>query len=435
MIRYRSLGAAGVMGASAHLVSIGDAAVVLDAGRDPRGGGAPEVGPAQRAGARAVVLSHAHLDHSGGLPILLRGLPGVRVTATPATRALVDLALADHLRRCRSQAGASGLPFSDAERRAIPWAERAFGRAAPLWPGGPDCTLLPAGHLTGAAGVLIEMAGRRVFYSGDVHLASRAWQAGARWPAGPVDVLVVESTQGGNAALDGLEQATLEAALLTALADALRRGGRVLLPVFAFGKAQEMLVLLHRGRIQGTLPQVPIYLSGLARAVTRACVAGADPGEGDADLLAAALRSCRPLTAAVAAQPPVEPAVFLAGSGMLGDGSFSNGLAERLGTRAGDAAFFVGYLDPETPGFELRASARDTEGPDARFTVRSFPFTAHAARQDVVAAVRALAPREVVLVHGDGAAREHLAERLVRETGAVRVHRPVPGETLALAER
>jgi len=421
------------MGASAHLLSIDDAAVVLDAGRDPRGGPVVDAGPAQRAGARAVVLSHAHLDHSGGLPVLLRGLPGLRVTATPATRALVDLALADHLRRCRSLAGSSGLPFSDAERRAIPWVERAFGHTAPLWPGGPDCTLLPAGHLTGSAGVLIEKNHRRVFYSGDVHLASRTWQAGARWPTAPVDVLIVESTQGGNALLDGLDPAALEEALVVALADALRRGGRVLLPVFAFGKAQEMLVLLHRARIRHALPEVPVYLSGLARAVTQACVAGAEPGEGDALLLAAALRASRPLTAAVAAHPPPEPAVFLAGSGMLGDGSLSGGLADRLGTRGGDAVFFVGYLDPETPGFELRAAARDRDGADGALEVRSFPFTAHAARQDVVTAVRALAPRDVVLVHGDDPARERLGALLADGGGAVRVHRPVPGETLVLA--
>jgi Cft2 family RNA processing exonuclease len=434
VIRYRSLGAAGYMGASGHLVVVDGAAVVLDAGRDPRAGTTTALGPAQSAGARAVVLSHAHLDHAGGLPILMRGLPGVRVTTTPATRALVDLALVDHLRRCRAQAGATGLPFSDGERRSLPWDERPFGQPASLWPDGPVCTLLPAGHLTGSAGVLLEKGGRRVFYTGDVHLAARAWQTGARWPTERVDVLIVESTQGANAALDGTTQPDLEATLVDALGAALSAGGRVLLPVFAFGKAQEMLVLIERARARGALPAVPIYLSGLARAVTRACAGHADPAEGDVDALRAALQRCRPLTPDVAERPSPEPALFLAGSGMLGDGSLSHGLADRLGQRAGDSVFFVGYLDPETPGYELRAGVSVADDERKGPVVRAFPFSAHAGRMDLVAAIVRLAPRDVVLVHGDGPSREALTHVLAASGASLRIHRPEPGETLTFGE-
>lgn len=427
MIRYRALGAAGVMGESAHLVTLGDAAVLLDAGCHPKTGATPSLRPAQAAGVRAVVLSHAHLDHAGGLPAAMRDLPTCPVVATAGTRALAEVALLDHLSRCRALAGRGGLPFSEGEVRGLPWRIQAFASEAPLWPGGPLCTLLDAGHIAGSAGVLLAHGGRRVFYSGDVHLADRAWQRGATWPTVPIDVLVVETTQGGHAALDGLTQGDLEARLIGRLGEVLARGGRALLPVFAFGKAQEMLALLARAQASGALPAAPIFVGGLARRVNGladAHMAAAARSAPAVDLGAVRVRALGPDHVM---RPPEGPALFLAGSGMLAEGSLAHGLAAALAADPQSVVLFVGYLDPETPGFALRGAAERSEG-----RIEHVPFSAHACRADLVAAITRLAPRHTVLVHGDEAARDWVAAALAEACPATIVHRPRPQEVLDL---
>jgi Cft2 family RNA processing exonuclease len=97
---------------------------------------------------------------------------------------------------------------------------------------------------------------------------------------------------------------------------------------------------------------------------------------------------------------------------------------------AGALLAFVGYLDPDTPGFALKAGRRTT-----RCAIESFPFTAHARRRDLVEVARRLRPADVVVVHGDEAARVGLSQALEAALPGLRVHRPGPGETLALEGR
>ena len=422
-VTYRALGAAGVMGASSHLVTLGDAAVVMDAGCDPRTGALTDVRPAQAVGARALVVSHAHLDHTGGLPIILRGLPNAFLHGAHGTRAMTDVALRDHLNRCRAQAGAGGLPFSEDERAGLPWKCAHLGERVPLWTDGPFCTLLDAGHLAGSAGVLLEYGGRRVFYTGDTHLADRPWLRGATWPDAPVDVLLTETTQGANPVLDDVLQATLEARLLGVLREVLGGGGQALLPVFAFGKAQEVLALISQAMDAGRLPVAPIFISGLAARVNVVARRNAPDGNPPA------WRATRPLTEGLVREPPRGAAIFLSGSGMLAEGSLAGRLAEKLSTEARNALIFVGYLDPESPGFEVRHGGRPMAA-----RMETIPFSAHASRTDLLAAILKLQPRHAVLTHGDESARAWFADRLASLAPTTTVHRPLPGQTLRFAD-
>ena len=415
------------MGESTHLIEFGRDAVLLDAGCHPRTGAVAPVRAAQAAGVRAVVLSHAHLDHSGGLPIMLRGLPGVPVHCTSGTRALTELALRDHLSRARSQASRQGLPFSEAERRALPWQAQPLALDFELWPRGPRCRLFDAGHLTGAAGVLLEHDGRRVFYSGDTHLAERAWLRGAIWPDAPVDVLVMETTHGANVLLDDITQPMLEARLEALLDEILGQGGQVLLPVFAFGKAQEMAALLIRMRREGRLADVPVYLGGLAARVNALADRHTEPRWRREPEMSLGALDGRPLLPAHADRPPPGPALFLVGSGMLAEGSLAGRMADHLLPDPANALIFVGYLDPDTPGFEIRAGGRA-----GRARIESLPFSAHARRTDLVAAAAGLRPRHVVLVHGDENARAWVAAALTERLPSARIHRPLPGQPLEL---
>jgi Cft2 family RNA processing exonuclease len=427
---YTSLGDAGVMGTSCHHLTLGATRIVVDAGRHPRTGDTPDLQRLRTLGADGVVLTHAHLDHCGALPLALRHLPGRSVFCTPATAALAELVLRHHLNRDADAAWGAGLLFGRDEVDAVRWRHAAWRQRETLGAEGLMAELYDAGHLVGASSVLFEGGGARVYCTGDLHLVDRAWQRGADLPEGPVDVLVCESTQGANDALESVEPEAVGRALVSALAGALARGARVLLPVFALGRAQEVLALLIRARAAGELPDVPVYLGGLAAHATRlAAKFEAEVRRVPPEVQLATWRT-RPLTPAIARKPPPGPAIYLAGSGMVVEGSLAHVLAEAVLEDAGALLAFVGYLDPDTPGFALKAGRRTT-----RCAIESFPFTAHARRRDLVEVARRLRPADVVVVHGDEAARVGLSQALEAALPGLRVHRPGPGETLALEGR
>ena len=426
-LTYTSLGDAGVMGTSCHHLTLNGTRVVIDAGRHPRTGDAPDLTRLRTLGADAIALTHAHLDHCGALPMAMRCLPGRRVLATPATAALATLVLKHHLKREAGAAGAAGLPFHADELKALQWERAAFGQTRAVGRDGVTARLCDAGHLLGSASVLLEGGGVRVFATGDLHLRDRAWQRGATLPDAPVDVLVCESTQGANDALDDVLPERVEAALMQAVGDALRAGGRVLLPVFALGRAQEVLAMLARARDRGEVPDAPVYLGGLAATVTRLSGEFMDSMALVEPVVDVSRFGTRPLTPAVARRPPPGPAVFLAGSGMVVEGSLAHTLAEHLLDDPAAMLGFVGYLDPDTPGFALRAGQRQ-----ARCALRHFPLTAHARRCDLVEVAARLQPRDIILVHGDEAARAGLAAALGQALPASRVHRPGPRDVLTV---
>jgi len=426
-LTYTSLGDAGVMGTSCHHLTLDGTRVVIDAGRHPRTGDAPDLARLRTLGADALVLTHAHLDHCGALPMATRCLPGRSVLATPATAALAAVVLKHHLKREASAARAGGLPFSADELAAVRWERAAFGQIRAVGRDGLTARLYDAGHLLGSASVLLERRGVRVFATGDLHLRDRAWQRGADLPDAPVDVLVCESTQGANEALDDVSPEQVEAALMQAVGETLRAGGRVLLPVFALGRAQEVLAMLARARARGEVPDAPVYLGGLAATVTRLSGQFLDAMALVAPAVDVSRFGTRALTPAVARRPPIGPAVFLAGSGMVVEGSLAHTLAEHLLDDPAAMLGFVGYLDPDTPGFSLRAGQRE-----ARCALRHFPLTAHARRRDLVEVAARLQPKDIILVHGDESARIALAEALAQAVPTARVHRPGPRDLLTV---
>ncbi len=428
MIRYRALGDAGEMGASAHLVTVDGAALVLDAGLHPRHRRLPDYGPAQAASPLAIVLSHAHMDHVGSLPVARRLLPRARIYCTQTTRSLARVALRHHVERDRGYAATTGLLYSRDEVESLTFEDVAYETPHALADGLTHLTLFDAGHLPGSAGLLIERQGRRLFYTGDTHLVDRAYQLGARLPEAPVDVLMLESTQGANAALDGVEQGDLVSTLIEEVDKCLKIGGRVLLPIFAFGRAQEIQALLARAMLSGALPVVPVFVSGLPAHVSRIC-------DGHASRIRRVLPHVR--FDAMSTQsfedgqghaPPPGPCILLAGSGMLSDGSLSARLARSLEGDPKNSIIFVGYVDPDTPGHALKAGDREVA---ARLV--SIPFSAHARRADLVEIVRRLRPRHVVLVHGDETARLALGSLIGAVMPEVKIHRPAPAQTLSIA--
>jgi metallo-beta-lactamase family protein len=263
-------GAADCVTGSRHLVTWGGQRVLLDCGmfqgfkvlREPNWA-APPFDP--RA-IDAVVLSHAHLDHSGWLPVLLRqGFPGP-IYSSPATRELAQVLLLDaaHLQeedaRRANRDGfsrhAKALPLftrADARRTLARFRPLREGQAARI--GDLDVTLTPVGHLLGACAVTLSDGRERLVYSGDIGRSDDLLMPPPQ-AVDQADVLLVESTYGNR-----LHPAEDAASMLGRIVcETIHRGGSVLLPAFAVGRAQALLVL-QRLRASGEIPtHLPIYL-------------------------------------------------------------------------------------------------------------------------------------------------------------------------------
>lgn len=242
---FRALGGVGEVGASSYLYELGESRVLVDAGMRPRGVGEeslPELSVLADSPPDAVILTHAHLDHVGALPLVRRAFPDVAVYASEATKRIAELVMADTAKVARDQ----GAPLYDEDEAResaaaisvmAPHARKELG-------GGASVTPIVAGHISGAVSLLLEdSSGRKVFHTGDVSNAKTLTVEAAHRPSSPtpVDAVVTESTYGDVMLPSRKEQVRL---LAETVGDVIQSGGRVLIPTFALGRAQEILLIL-----------------------------------------------------------------------------------------------------------------------------------------------------------------------------------------------
>ncbi len=443
------LGGAGGVGATCQLVTLGDRRFLVDAGvRMDSADRLPDL--AALAGIRldAILITHAHADHIGALPLVADRFPTAPIYATPATMRLMEVMLGDAVRvMARRAAEELELPLYDEALVAA-----TLHRLRPLAPEAQSLPELPgivvharrAGHIAGAVSLGFEADDGRLVISGDVSVTPQRTIPGAAIPAPRYpDLLVLESTYGARLHPNRAQE---ERRLAEAVAEVIARGGHCLIPAFALGRAQEVILILRAAQRDGHIPPFPIGVDGLVRSVCAAYAAFPDA-------LAPALRrhllnGGKPFFGNTV--QPVEtpqqrerllagpPAAIIASSGMLTGGP-SVWYAERLAGDARAAIFFSGYLDDEAPGRRLLDLA--SAPPEARrltlngrelpvaCQVGRYSLSAHADGDELAGLVRALQPRTVALVHGDAEARAALAARL---SGLTTVLTPRDGQTLSL---
>lgn len=271
MLTLTSLGGAGTVTGSKHLLTNGDKRILIDCGLFQGLKNLRELNwePLAVAPSRidAVVLTHAHLDHSGFLPKLIRdGFRG-RIFATEATRDVAELILLDsgHINEKDAEyANRKGftkhkpaLPLygvRDAERALEFFSVVPFGEPTQL-PGGANLNFRYAGHILGAATADIEWGGRRIAFSGDLGRYDDPMMHDPQ-PISEADYIVIESTYGNrfHEAADSTEQ------LGGIIERTVQRGGTVIIPAFAVGRAQSLLYHLWKLRTAGRIVGIPIYL-------------------------------------------------------------------------------------------------------------------------------------------------------------------------------
>ncbi len=437
-IIFHSLGGVTGIGASAHLLKLADYQILLDAGCDPAEEGPaamPDYSAFSSRAVQAIVVTHAHLDHIGSLPAAIKNFPYARVYMTPSTAELTELMLHHylHVQRKRFHQNVEA-PFTREDIELVRYLFQSFEyeHHFPLHgyeESGIEFSLYDAGHILGSAGVLIEWQGRRIFYAGNTRKSPQFILPGARYPRGRLDVLITEATYGANAAAaeTSLAQETRRFAEVTGRH--LDQAGILLLPVFALGRTQEMIAMLHQLRVAGRIPAVPIYLTGFGYKILKIYdryLGDIYPKFAGGSLERMMFASWHP------GRQLKGPAILIATSGMMLPGSPSFRFVEKLSSDPRNAICFVGYTDPATPGSVLQQGdeerIRSVFGlPKVDCAVERFTFSAHSNRLELLEMIEALNPRTVIFVHGDREALQWMENETRRRNPAVQTLIPQEG--------
>lgn len=460
-------GAAGGVTGSKHLIQLGDMRILMDCGTFQ---GLPDIRERNRSlpfppdSIDQVVLSHAHLDHSGMLPILVkRGFKG-SIFATPATRNVVARMLED----------SAGIEMQDAEYRqrhhigapddrepkftpddippmmkrfvSVPYV-RDYGKWHDVAEG-VRLKFYDAGHILGSAITVLELMieGKpyRIAYSGDIGPNDMPLLPDPEVPEEEIDLLLLESTYGSRTH-EPLAQA------LDHLAEAIKkvcdRGGKMIVPAFSLGRTQMFVYVVHKLVDEGKIPRFPIYVdSPLATDITDIYRGHRDNYDeesiedfrkGDWPLSFRNLTYTRSVQESKKLNGAKGPMMIISASGMMTAGRVVHHLRHSI-SDAANAVFITGYQAEGTLGRSILEGEKRVELYGDWFDVRAeiLLFNEFSAHADSVQlrdfAAKTPGVKQIALVHGEPHQADDLMEQLKQDRSSWTVTRPSEGDTITL---
>jgi metallo-beta-lactamase family protein len=413
-----------------------------------------------------VILSHAHIDHSGNIPCLAKNGFRGDILSTSATRDLCATMLLDsaHIqehdvafvnKRRKRQGKRLFEPLytkRDAVRAMELFVGQSYGRRRTILPG-VDLTLVDAGHMLGSASVILDIRDKeigrelRLVFSGDI---GRSGMPIIRDPVmieDGADVVLMESTY-GNRLHPPLPES--EGDLERVVNETHRRGGCLLIPAFAVGRTQQIVYTLHRLHTAGKIPSMPIYVdSPLATNVTDAFRLHPETydeeirqfihQDDDRDPFGFAnLRYTRSVGESKALNSLKEPAVIISASGMMEAGRILHHLRNRIEDPR-NTILVTGWQAPNTLGRRIVEGAPtvrifgEERVPRAKVEILT-GFSGHADREGLLAWAGAMKkkPSHTFLVHGEEKAAEALADGLRSRHHFERIRIPAQGESFTI---
>ena len=418
-LSFRALGGAGEVGGSSHLLDFGRTRVLVDAGIKPdgRGPASPDFGSLD--GLDAAVITHAHLDHCGALPVLVRDRPDLPIYCTPPSARLIIAALNDHAAMGGGLPG--GAPIHEVGKRLVPV---PFGK--PINVGDAKITLTESGHILGAASVLLRAGAATVFHTGDICMEDHFSIPSAKLPeVSDIDLLIMEATLA-----DQRPQPFSESihTMIEAINDTvLERGGTVLIPTYALGQAQEIILgLKHYGKEYGLDRDVFIYVDGSVVTTSERLYAEqlgymkpylqhSDPKEVFFSENIRAVANDDRARERILANPCAI-------------------IASPVTMQGGASAFYRRRLEKSAKNAVILPSnaaasygAHKVVGEEEQWRVERVSFAAHCTQEDLLGITEKLSPKQIILIHGS---RRRISDLAFRLAPSHKIHTPTVGETV-----
>ncbi len=440
----------GGIGANSLFVQIGELKILIDCGLNPKKAGrlaTPDLSLIRGEKIDLIIITHCHLDHIGSLPVVMREHPDTPVIMTQSSRMLIERMLHNSSNVMTRQREEDNIPeyplftHEEIDRCAARMTGIAFNLAKKFRAKKDEVEIIlhQAGHVAGAAAVEIHHKHRAIFFTGDVLFENQRTLPGAKFPAGHFDTIVTETTRGTTERPANKSRPAEVSRLITSINDTIQRGGSFLLPVFALGRQQEILAILHDARKFGKLVECPIFAAGLGMdladyfdEITRKLKHTNFTRSIIKDLkIKPAPRKLIP------GEDPQQNGLYVISSGMLVERTPSYTLASGLVGNARNTIGFVGYCDPDTPGGQLL----ETKPGDSflfktanvktkiKARIERFELSGHADREELLEFSVQANPRSIVLTHGDPPARAWFATELAKQLPKAKILDPVPLQT------
>ncbi|WP_309491846.1 MBL fold metallo-hydrolase [Candidatus Hecatella orcuttiae] len=418
-IKIRFLGGVREVGRSAVVLNSEHSGVLLDYGvqvdRDPD---FPlHIPPKDLDG---IILTHAHLDHSGGIPIFYfrSKLP---LYSTELTLRLSKILINDFLKLAGYY-----LPYEHPELEAMVDNGIFVEYGETFQVGKFRVKFLEAGHIPGSAQLLVEVDGKKIVYTSDLNVLETRLLKGADLDYGEISAIILESTYAVEDHPDRLE---MEKLFVGRVREVVEAGGTVLVPAFSVGRSQEVLCVLEAHGFEYS-----VFMDGMALEVNEIMLQHPLYFR-DYALLRRALEKARWITQWRERREAVrQPCVIVSPAGMLKGGAAAF-YVEKVAKEKRNAIFLVSYQIPGTPGrvlLEQRKIYSNGKLKPVEAEVEKFSFSSHSGSKELKTLLKTLQGNPVVYtVHGEDESCQALA-RWVEEELGFKAYAPKPGEIFEL---
>ncbi|MFC1648797.1 MBL fold metallo-hydrolase [Nanoarchaeota archaeon] len=358
-----------------------------------------------------IFLSHAHLDHSGALPLFEHYNLLCPIICTSQTKVISKVLLRDSYKVARIR---NLHPAYSKEDITGVWNSMRlvnFNKKYKL--GKVDYELFNAGHIPGSACTLLEAEGKSILYTGDFNTReSRLMKPAETTYPNDIDLLICESTYGDK---DLPERKGIEEKFKQSIRDTIAQGGRVLIPVFALGRSQEVLLMLAKEDFG-----VPMYFDGMCNQLTRRILSNPSKFVKDKELLAEAYFNKVHIVGSQRKRQMIakEPGIFITTSGMLQGGPVMSYLKEMWGDEK-SAVLLMGFQVKGTNGRHLMEDGyvfMDGWRTFVKCKIEKYDFSGHLSRDDIKTFVQNVKPKKLAFVHGDPESVDNLTQWASKET-------------------